>query len=106
MPTLADCRHTRNLDFCVARLKLLADDIRLGVVRELMCGPRRVGELAALLQAEQSLLSHHLRVLRDAHIVTAQRDGKSVLYRLAGGVLAKHRAAAELKLGCCRLSFD
>ncbi|MES1945323.1 ArsR family transcriptional regulator [Salinisphaera sp. PC39] len=101
-----DHHHAPDADGCVARLKLLADGIRLGVVRELMRGPRHVGELATLLRAERSLLSHHLRILRDARIVIAERDGKSVLYRLADGVLAGRRARGALDLGCCRLSFD
>lgn len=105
MPPDRRRRHAQDKDDCIARLKLLADEIRLGAVRELMHGPRHVGELATLLHAEQSLLSHHLRVLRDARIVTAQRDGRSVLYRLENGVLADRRDGAALDLGCCRLSF-
>jgi len=92
--------------FCVARLKTLADDTRLAVVRELMGSPRHVGELMHALGIEQSLLSHHLRVLRDAHIVTAERDGKAVLYRLTPTVLGDEHGVPRLDLGCCQLSFD
>jgi ArsR family transcriptional regulator len=48
-----------------------------------MEGPKHVGELASLLHIEQSLLSHHLRVLREAELVVAVRDGKAVSYKLA-----------------------
>lgn len=67
--------------FCVRKLKVLADTTRLGVLEILMEGPRHVGELNAVLGVEQSLLSHHLKVLRKEGFVEAMRDGKAVLYR-------------------------
>lgn len=97
---------TADPGFCASQLKTLADDTRLAVVRELMRGPRRVGELMQSLEVEQSLLSHHLRILRDANIVSAERDGKSVLYRLTPRVMQSENAAPRLDLGCCKLSFN
>jgi DNA-binding transcriptional ArsR family regulator len=90
---------------CADILKVLADDTRLAVVRQLLNGPRRVGEINEELQVESTLLSHHLRVLREAGIVTGEREGKAVLYRLAPNVESKRRGAT-LELGCCRLVFD
>lgn len=89
---------------CAEILKVLADDTRLAVVRQLMDGPKRVGEMNARLEVEQTLLSHHLRTLRKAHIVESERDGKAVLYRLAPQVESKRRGKV-LELGCCRLDF-
>ena len=65
------------------RLKVLADRTRSRVIEYLMERPRHVGELVSLLKIEQSLLSHHLKVLREAELVIAVRDGKGVIYRLA-----------------------
>ena len=78
---------------------------RLQILKLLMQGPRHVGEINAVLQIEQSLLSHHLRVLRDANLVTAARDGKAVLYTLPAGVY-ELGSSPSINLGCCRLSFD
>ena len=58
-----------NDDRCAERLKVLADRTRLDVLRRLLTRPHRVGELADDLDVEQSLLSHHLRTLRDAGLV-------------------------------------
>ena len=66
---------------CAVVLKTLADDTRLAVVRQLMSGPRHAGDLGAEVGVEQTLLSHHLRVLREGGIVLAERR-RSVLYRL------------------------
>lgn len=93
-------------DNCAAILKVLADDTRLAVVRRLMSGPQQVGEINAVLHLEQSLLSHHLRVLRDAGLVESERDGKAVRYRLAERVFADARARDSINLGCCSISFD
>lgn len=90
-------------DPCVEKLKVLADRTRLEVVRRLLHGSRLVGELHDGLEVEQSLLSHHLRALREAGLVVAERDGKAMRYSLAEGVRAEPEV---VDLGCCRLSFD
>ena len=90
---------------CASRLKVLADETRLSVVRQLFDGPKHVGTINQAIGIDQSLLSHHLRVLRDAGLVEAERDGKAVLYRLAEGVEVAG-ANEAVDLGCCQLSFD
>lgn len=90
---------------CADLLKVLADETRLAVVRRLMEGAKHVGEINADLGVERTLLSHHLKVLREAGIVEAERDGKAVLYRLSPHIESRRRGQA-LELGCCRLVFD
>jgi len=89
---------------CADKLKLLADPTRLAVLESLMDKPKHVGDLATLLSVEQSLLSHHLALLREAGLVDAIRDGKAVLYQLAPDVEST-TAGKSLDLGCCQLSF-
>jgi ArsR family transcriptional regulator, nickel/cobalt-responsive transcriptional repressor len=91
-------------DACAARLRVLADPTRLAVVGQLLAGPQHVSALIEALGLEQSLLSHHLKVLRDADLVLAERDGKSVLYRLAPDV-AGGRDATTINIGCCAIVF-
>lgn len=90
---------------CASLLKVLADETRLAVVQQLMERPKNVGEINENLHLEQSLLSHHLKVLREAGLVLSERDGKTVVYRLAPQVeFAQSRKA--INLGCCFLSFE
>ncbi len=96
---------TNTSSACVDKLKVLADATRLRVVEALMNGPRHVSELNSILGLEQSLLSHHLKVLRDSQLVTSERDGKSVLYRLDPSVMPDPSNQA-IHLGCCRIVFD
>jgi ArsR family transcriptional regulator len=87
---------------CSLKLKVLADPTRLEVMRILLAGPRTVGGIKRVLRIEQSLLSHHLKILREAGLVAAARKGKGVQYRLMAPVYA----ANVIELGCCRLSFE
>ena len=90
---------------CSASLKVLADQTRLAVVRLLIGDSMTVSELNETLDVEQTLLSHHLRVLRDAGIVSHQREGRSVRYSISEQVkLAGPNASIDL--GCCQISFD
>jgi len=89
---------------CAQKLKVLADETRLAVLHLLMDKPRHVGELVEQLNVEQSLMSHHLKVMREAGIVESRRDGKAVLYDVAPS-LRPTQSLDVVDLGCCKLSF-
>lgn len=91
---------------CADLLKVLSDQTRLDVIRQLMDGPKHVNQInVALNNVEQSLLSHHLKILRESGLVESERDGKAVLYRLSRKVEGRRQGKA-INLGCCKLSFD
>lgn len=62
---------------------LLGDPTRLRIVLACMAQPIAVGDIAAGLNLTSSLVSHHLRLLRAARIVKAERQGKQVFYAAA-----------------------
>ncbi len=69
-------------------LKALASPVRLAAVVELSRGPRCVHELQTALdtsgrEVSQPLLSQHLKVLREAGLVTTTRRGTEITYQLA-----------------------
>lgn len=63
--------------------KVLGSESRLGLLRLLGDAPRTVGALAETTGLTQPLVSQHLRTLRQAGLVTAERHGKEVTYRVA-----------------------
>jgi ArsR family transcriptional regulator len=63
-------------------LKAMADEKRLRILSLLAGGERCVCELQDELEAGQSLLSHHLKALKDAGLVSDRRDGRWVYYSL------------------------
>jgi DNA-binding transcriptional ArsR family regulator len=76
-----------DIDHSVAQLAdlfhLLGDPTRLRIVLACLDAPIAVGEIAAALDLSSSLVSHHLRLLRAARIVKAERQGKQVFYSTA-----------------------
>ena len=63
-------------------LRALASPVRLGIVRELSGGGKRVHELVTALGVSQPLVSQHLRVLRASRIVAARRQAREIEYSL------------------------
>jgi ArsR family transcriptional regulator len=91
--------------FCSSRLKAIADPTRWAIISQLLDGPRNVGELNSALQMEPTLLSHHLKILRDESFVVCMREGKNVRYRLAPGVEIPPPGRG-INLGCCKLELN
>ena len=60
----------------------LSDETRLDIIELLRKGERCVCELTDTLDAAQSRLSFHLRVLKDAGIVSDRKEGRWVYYEL------------------------
>ena len=77
-------RHsTRLLPGAAARVQLLGDPVRLQIAAALaetdeLCGC----DLAWITARSQKLVSHHLKPLREAGVVSRRRDGKIVFYEL------------------------
>jgi DNA-binding transcriptional ArsR family regulator len=69
----------------------LADPTRRAVFERLREGPRPVGDLARDLPVSRPAVSQHLRVLKDAGLVTERRDGTRRLYRIDPDGLAAIR---------------
>jgi ArsR family transcriptional regulator len=60
----------------------LSDETRLSILERLRRGERCVCELTDALDAAQSRLSFHLRVLKEAGLVTDRREGRWMYYTL------------------------
>ncbi|HEU4682500.1 MAG TPA: metalloregulator ArsR/SmtB family transcription factor [Gemmatimonadales bacterium] len=89
----------------------LSDPTRLSILERLRLGERCVCDMTDMLDAAQSRLSFHLKVLKDAGLVADRREGRWMYYTLnqdALGevaelieVLASTPSAAERKNECC-----
>jgi DNA-binding transcriptional ArsR family regulator len=69
-------------------LRALAAPVRIAIVLELRESERCVHELVATLGVTQPLISQHLRVLKAAGVVSGERHGREVVYRLVDEHLA------------------
>jgi DNA-binding transcriptional ArsR family regulator len=77
----------------------LADDTRLRIVEALAHGDRSVSELVDLFPVSQPAVSRHLRLLREAGVVTVRPEGKHRLYGLNPAAMREVSGWAER---CCR----
>ena len=88
----------------------LADVARVEIVSRLLDGEKCVCDLSDALETGQSRLSYHLKVLKDAGLVTDRREGRWSYYTLARDAFVeaeallsalRPRASRVLKSGCC-----
>lgn len=75
--------------------KVMADETRQQIMRICCCTRLAVNEIVAQTGVSQPTVSHHLKVLRDAGLVTAQRHGKEIFYSLNQEKMADN---------CCNVS--
>jgi DNA-binding transcriptional ArsR family regulator len=69
-------------------LEALGDPTRRQIFESLKTGPRSVGELADGLPVSRPAVSQHLRVLKEAGLVSDRKEGTRRLYRIDPGGLA------------------
>jgi ArsR family transcriptional regulator len=89
----------------------LSDPTRLSILRRLRLGERCVCDLTDALDAAQSRLSFHLKVLKDAELVIDRREGRWMYYTLNTDRLEEMAllleelgsppSPSERKQGCC-----
>jgi DNA-binding transcriptional ArsR family regulator len=63
-------------------LGALGDGTRMAIFESLAERPRAVGELADVLPVSRPAVSHHLKVLKAAGLVTEHAEGTRRIYRL------------------------
>ena len=76
------------LDTAGELLRALAAPVRIAIVLQLQQSQRCVHELVDALGVPQPLVSQHLRILKQAGVVSNERSGREVLYRLVDHHLA------------------
>jgi DNA-binding transcriptional ArsR family regulator len=83
---------TNALAFSAPAFSALADPTRREVFERLARGPLAVGELARGLPVSRPAVSQHLKVLKDAGLVTDQPDGTRRVYQIDPRGLGQIRA--------------
>ncbi|HEU4453109.1 MAG TPA: autorepressor SdpR family transcription factor [Longimicrobium sp.] len=63
-------------------LRALGDPTRREILKVLREGDLTAGEIAALFPMTAASVSHHLAVLKEAGLITAQRNGRNLIYSL------------------------
>jgi ArsR family transcriptional regulator, arsenate/arsenite/antimonite-responsive transcriptional repressor len=83
-------------EFVSRRFRALADATRLKIIDRLRDGEECVCNLTGPLGTRQSLLSFHLRTLKEAGLVSDRKEGRWVYYTLNLDVLDEMMQALEM----------
>lgn len=84
--------------------KALGDPTRIHILVQLAqcCGPLTVTQVAACCNVDLSVVSRHLAVLRDAGVLTVQKQGRQMLYTVRFDELTRTlRQLADAIQACC-----
>ena len=74
MPTKSDMKNLTTFFYA------FSDDTRLRIIILLIIKPLCVGDISALLNCNQTTISHQLKILKSLDIVSADRNGKNIIY--------------------------
>jgi ArsR family transcriptional regulator, lead/cadmium/zinc/bismuth-responsive transcriptional repressor len=78
-----DLPSTEELELRAAGAKALGDPTRLAIALALDAGESAcVCDLAWIVSRDQRLVSHHVRLLKNAGLARSEREGKMVIYEL------------------------
>jgi ArsR family transcriptional regulator len=110
---LADAmRDPLNAKRCSRYLRALADPERLRIVQCLRAGPLPVSGISSSIKSPLANVSHHLKQLRLAGLVSRRKEGRQVIYALSDAlatvgaqVEGDRRSLNVLEFGCCRLEL-
>ena len=80
---IIDLAESRDDTSLVTFLKAVADDLRLHILRVLSQDSFSVSELCTIFAVRQSALSHHLKILSDAGLLSRKKEGTATFYRRA-----------------------
>ncbi len=90
-----------NPDECAQTMKVLSDPNRIRIVRSLISGACNVSAISERTGIGVHRISHHLGRMRLAGLVTATRDGRSIVYKITPSIAVK----GGIDLGCARITF-
>ena len=83
----------------------LADEARVEIVARLLDGEKCVCDLTDALETGQSRLSYHLKVLKDAGLVSDRREGRWIHYSLNREAFSEvHDLLGDMKPSSRRLT--
>ena len=79
----AELPSAEEQDHLAELFRMFADPTRLRILTVLQVSDMCVCHIAEVLDMTVSAISHQLRLLKNAHLVTSRRAGKSIIYSLA-----------------------
>ncbi|MFV0477832.1 MAG: ArsR/SmtB family transcription factor [Parahaliea sp.] len=83
LTTCQTCPAQQDTAILAETFRLLGDPTRLRILFFCLSQAKSVGDIAQSLALSQTLVSHHLRLLRAARLVSSERQSRQVFYEVA-----------------------
>lgn len=91
---------------CMKKIRALADENRLKIIRKLIKNPSSVNNLSENLSLKHYNVSKHLKILEDAQLISHKKDGQKRIYSVAPEVSKNLTINKDkLMLPCCSFDF-
>ena len=88
------------LDDMTGVFKVFGDDTRMKILWNLFDKELCVTDIAEKVEMSQSAISHQLRVLKEARLIRARREGKNIFYSLDDEHIKRIIEQVMIHLGC------
>lgn len=76
-------QHTEQLDQLAKLLQAAGDPVRIRIICIVFQDKKFcVGDIAKMMNMSMSAVSHHLQILKDAGLLTSNRDGQMICYSI------------------------
>ena len=105
MPNKLNKKESAPTKVCIDQLKVLSDKSRFRILQLLSKKPMNASEILDSLTVSQTLLSHHLRILKIAELIEGEKKGQFIIYKLSSKN-KRPKSANSLNLGCCEIRFN
>ncbi|MEG1612595.1 MAG: metalloregulator ArsR/SmtB family transcription factor [Clostridia bacterium] len=109
MPTLIDNRTHSKLKYYLPNndvlselsdlFSVLSDSTRVKILSAICITEMCVGDIAEVLNLNQTTVSHQLKILKGMGVVAMRRDGKTIYYSLASMLIPEIMKSGALYLG-------
>lgn len=80
------------LELVTKFLIVVSEPNRLNILRILRNRELSVAEIWQFLDLPQSLVSHHLKVMKEFGLLISRKDGKQVIYKLKKELLSRYKS--------------
>ena len=92
-------RKREQAERVAARLKVLSDPTRVSMLIQMMHQPFTITDLANYFELSQPTVSVHMKALREAGLVIAEKKGNQTNYRVDGAEVSRYVMGALEEMG-------
>ena len=91
-------KNKENIDLVVKFLEVVSKKNRFKILRLLKNKKMCVGKICRALKLPQNLVSHHLKILKNFGLISSEREGVRIFYRMNKKIIRDYLRLMDKKL--------